>query len=434
MERPLIAFDLSAAMPGSPVRVERHYIADSTNGDLLVRFILQNTQTHALELGAFGMSMVFDQLFTGRTLDTIAESCSFNDPYIGMGAGYIQVVRTTGTGAVMLVLPDHDGAGAGFENWRLLREDPTPRSVTFEGWYEALVYSKAWAENEWKDAGMRWNEGSSLLMQPGSTHNITFRFTPAASVRGDDVQAALSARGIPTATAVPGYILTPAMGTAVGEDGAESIGPVLHLESFSAVQSMRVTPESAIQFTPLVPSTTVPPAADGSKEEGSVSTSIHSSYAVHVPSASAGVGPVQLLVTYADGLVQTISYYVHPDSREQAARYASALSEDYWYNVTGDAFDRAPSFMNWDTRLTPPTGLSSGSTSGDSGSGDSGSSGGQVSTDEASEGSWILQDHHAWVSGISDECGASPAVGMAIKNMLDPDQRQVLVCVCCKHE
>jgi len=71
----LAAVDLTPSLPGSPLSVERHYLEDKETGDLLLRHdfkmnevhgILSKNETSLLEIGSLGISMVFDQLFTGR--------------------------------------------------------------------------------------------------------------------------------------------------------------------------------------------------------------------------------------------------------------------------------------------------------------------------------------------------------------------------------
>ena len=47
-----------------------------------------------------------------------------------------QVVRTTGMNATLLVLPEMGS----FEAWRMLLDDRSARSVTFEGWYALMMH------------------------------------------------------------------------------------------------------------------------------------------------------------------------------------------------------------------------------------------------------------------------------------------------------
>ena len=104
--------------------------------------------------------MVFNNIINGRTLDQAYRTCSFYDPYIGEDAGYVQVVRLSGVGPVLLAVPD---GHTPFEEWKpildrrdretgkgLLGNDPTPRGTTFEGSYDWMVHLAAFAESEWE--------------------------------------------------------------------------------------------------------------------------------------------------------------------------------------------------------------------------------------------------------------------------------------------
>lgn len=197
----LAAFDVTPLLKGSPLQVTRRYIADpatqATLGDILVqhRVMLPSSSKYAVEVGSVEIAMIFDQLFTvraclrvlftsinlrqyllselhvrtrarsmgirlnnyvptylmtsrtwtppakkGRSLAEIGAECSFGDPSIAGGAGYLQVTSAAGTGPVLLVLPENFR----FEAWRMLAEDVCPRGVTFEGFYSMLAHSKAW--------------------------------------------------------------------------------------------------------------------------------------------------------------------------------------------------------------------------------------------------------------------------------------------------
>ena len=59
------------------------------------------------------------QDFVGRTLSQVAHQCSFVEPFLGRGGGFVQVTRATGVGPVLLLLPL---AGTEFEAWRPLRD------------------------------------------------------------------------------------------------------------------------------------------------------------------------------------------------------------------------------------------------------------------------------------------------------------------------
>ena len=61
----------------------------------------------------------------------VAHQCSFVEPYLGLGGGYVQVTRATGIGPVLLLLPT---AGTELEAWRPLRgnEDKMRLDFMFE--------------------------------------------------------------------------------------------------------------------------------------------------------------------------------------------------------------------------------------------------------------------------------------------------------------
>ena len=128
--------------------------------------------------------MIFNNVLNDRTLDQAHAICSFYDPYIGEDAGYLQVTRLNGHGPALVVVPDgktpfeaynpildhkgHWGAAPVFT-------DPTPRGITFEGFYEWMVHSQAYAENEWKNA-QPWNPPTSLTLAPGESKTYGLKF------------------------------------------------------------------------------------------------------------------------------------------------------------------------------------------------------------------------------------------------------------------
>ena len=69
--------------------------------------------------------------------------------YPGGAFGYVQVTRASGKGPVLLILPL---PGTSFEAWRPLKSEDKiygARDFAFEGTFEIMVHSKAWAEAEW---------------------------------------------------------------------------------------------------------------------------------------------------------------------------------------------------------------------------------------------------------------------------------------------
>jgi hypothetical protein len=97
--------DVTSSLPsGTPLKAVRTWTTEG--GTLTLRFTLTNTSGAAVEIGGLGIPMVFNNIMNGRTLDQAYKLCSFYDPYIGEDAGYVQVSQLSGTGPVLLVVPD----------------------------------------------------------------------------------------------------------------------------------------------------------------------------------------------------------------------------------------------------------------------------------------------------------------------------------------
>lgn len=361
-ETTLAAANVDAALEAPEISVERTWATEK--GRLALRFSLTNTSSADVEIGALGMPLVFDNIITGRSLDVAHERCSFAEPYIGGEAGYVEVTRLKGGGPTMLVIPE---AGTPLEAWGpLLNEpledsldpaavffDPTPRNNTFEGFYEWLVASRAYAENEWSGAE-QWNPPTSIELAPGETKEIGLRFVLSADVR--EFETTLHREQRPVAVGVPGYVLP------------TDIEGRLFLDSIQPVASVAVEPEGALTFTPEAD-------VNGWK-----------AYGVR----SLGFGRARVTVTYADGLEQTIHYYVTKPAKETVAGLGRFLTTDAWFEDAGDPFGRSPSVMTWDRDT----------------------------------GAVVTQAKQAWVAGLGDDGGATWLAG-AMKLLGQPNAAEV---------
>ena len=175
----LAAADLANTLPKDiPVTVKRFYEVD--NDELVLRFEITNKTANNIEIGALGIPMIFNNILEGKSLDETHAQNVFFDPYIGMDAGYLEVKRLSGQGPALLVLPKENMA---FEAYRPLLDDPTPRSIVFEGFHEWMVYSKAYADNEWKGVN-QWNTPTSLTLKPNESKNFALRLVLSESIEG----------------------------------------------------------------------------------------------------------------------------------------------------------------------------------------------------------------------------------------------------------
>jgi hypothetical protein len=302
----LQASDITATFGAScPLDVRREWTA--ANGRLALRFHVRNPGAQPVELGAFGAAMVFNNLITGRSLDETHDRCSFADPYIGMDAGYLQVTRLNGQGPALLVIPER---GTSFEAYRPLWDDPTPREVTFEGFYEWMVHTRAYADRDWKNA-QPWNQPTSRVLKPGEEAVYGFRFVLAPSIK--QIEQTLIAERRPVAVGVPGYVLP-----------TDTTGR-LFLHSASPVRSVACEPAQAVSVK----------ADQRPTQHGWRGFTIR----------GMKTGRSRLTVTYADGLRQAIHTFVIPPETEQLRKLGEFHAKRQWFTDPNDPFGRTDSFL-----------------------------------------------------------------------------------------
>jgi hypothetical protein len=349
-----------------PIQVTREWRID--RGQLVMRFSLLNASTSPVEVGTLGIPMVFNNDMNDRSLDEAHVKCVFYDPYIGEDAGYLQVTRLNGHGPVLLVLPD---AKTPFEAYKPILSppwqrrgggattpiftDPTPRWVTFEGFYDWMVHSQAFAENEWKKA-QPWNPPTKLTLNPGQMKIYGVRFVLANSIR--HIEDTLAANHRPVAVGVPGYILPTNM------EGR------LFLNYEQKILSMSVEPEGALSI-----------------ERGTPTSSGWKTFTLH----STQWGRARLTITYADGVVQTIPYFVTKPESQAVADLGNFLTTKQWFVDPNDPFHRSPSAITYDR-------------------------------DSQKQ---VTQDGRAWIAGLGDEGGAGSWLAAAMKEFGEPNKAEL---------
>ncbi len=355
----LAAADLAPTLPPDlPLRVRRYW--ESTGGHLALRFELHNPGTATVEIGALGIPMVFNNILTGRSLDEAHAVASFHDPYIGADAGYLQVTRLSGHGPTLLVVPLGDTP---FEAYNPLLSDPTQRSVTFEGFYEWLAHSRAYAEDEWSGADP-WNPPTSATVAPGETRSYGVRFLLANQIRA--IEPTLLADGRPVAVGVPGYVVP------------MDIEARLFLKHRAGVRSLQVEPPGALTITPSAePAGALAFAAADPADSG------WNAYDVRGRSW----GRARLTVMYEDGLEQTIHYKVIKPAAAAVADLGRFLTTEQWFEVPDDPFGRSPSVISYDY-------------------------------DERRQ---VTEDNRAWIAGIGDEGGSGSWLAAIMKQLVQPD-------------
>ena len=310
----LAAADLTPTLPADcPVQITRRWKLDDHK--LVLEFEVKNKSSSPVEIGALGIPMIFNNLITDfnrnrpRSLDQAHTICSFTDPAICMDAGYVQVTRLNGAGPALVVVEE---GRTPFEAYAPLLEDKTPRSQTFEGFYEWTVHSLAFAEDEWKNA-QPWNPPTSETVAPGATKTFGLKFLVAPEIR--QIEKTLAANHRPVAVGIPGYILP------------TDLDARLFLNYAPKIKSVAVDPEGAIAIS------------KDSAGKGDLK-----SYTLR----GKKWGRARLTVNYEDGLVQTIGYDVIKPERQAVADLGNFLFTKQWFTDTNDPFHRAPSVMTYD--------------------------------------------------------------------------------------
>ncbi|MFB6318158.1 DUF5695 domain-containing protein [Saccharicrinis sp. FJH54] len=304
----LAASNLNGTMPETfPLELTRYW---QKKGDhLVLRFKLVNNTDKDVEIGALGIPMIFNNDLTGKSLDEAHAQNVFYDPYIGMDAGYLQVVSLKGEGKVLLVLPWENSP---FEAYRPLLDDPTPRGITFEGFHEWMIHSKAWADAEWEGVE-QWNTPTEKVLKPGEVYEVGVEFVLADSVK--NIEKTLADHNRPVAVGIPGYVLP------------EDVVGTLFLKAEKGVKSITSEPEGAL-------SVTFDKVTDGNWKKYTVKGNQW--------------GRARLSVTYDDGTLQTINYKVIKPEAEVVADNGHFLTTKQWYENSGDLFDRSPSVITYD--------------------------------------------------------------------------------------
>ena len=359
----LASADLSSTLPADiPLRVVRTWLVE--NGKLVLRFTLENKSKEAIQIGALGIPMIFNNVLNDRTLEQAHAVCSFYDPYIGEDAGYLQVTRLNGHGPALVVVPD---GKTPFEAYNPILDrkgrfgaapiftDPTPRGITFEGFYEWMVHSQAYAENEWRNA-QPWNTPTSLTLKPGESATYGVRFLLSDSIR--HIEKTLAENNRPVAVGVPGYVLP------------QDIEGRLFLKYGRAVSSLKREPAAAIEIRENSPT------RDGQK-----------AYTLRGKTW----GRSRLTVTYDDGTVQTIQYFVTKPEAQVVFDMGHFLTTKQWFTDSADTFHRAPSAITYDRETNQQ----------------------------------VLQDSRVWIAGLSDEGGAGSWLAAVMKEFIQPDREEI---------
>ena len=246
------------------------------------------------------------------------------------------------------------------EGWRFIPEStanaPFYQSQTFEGLYEWQFHTLAYAQNEWAKV-TPWNAPTSFVLQPGQTRTYGLQFNLASSIRG--IEDTLRSAKRPVGVGVPGYILS-----------SDQQGK-LFLNYPSAVQSIGVTPSGALSWT----------SNSDAKTAGWVGYTL----------TARTWGRSRLTITYADGTVQTVHYWVTNPATQNIANLGNFLTTSQWFDNSSDPFRRSPSVISYDREVN----------------------------------AIVRDDPRAWIPGLSDEAGAGSWLAATMKQFAQPNAAEV---------
>ena len=347
----LAAADLSPTL-SADIPLQIHRIWEIYNGKLAMKFEIKNTSNKDVEIGALGIPMIFDNILDGRTLEQTHAKNVFYDPYIGGDAGYLQVTRLSGHAPSLIVAPI---GKTPFEAYNPLNDDSTPRGIAFEGFYEWMVHSKAYAENEWKTAD-QWNTPSSTVLKPGAVKVYALQFILSGTAQ--DTEAKLIENSLPVAVSVPGYVLP---------QNAEA---KLFIKYPKSIKSIKSFPTDALTVTAL-------PIGKSSWLGYAIKGNVW--------------GRAKLLITYSNGVEQSIHYKIIASEKEVIENYGRFLTTKQWFNQSNDIFRRSPSPITYDNEKQQQ----------------------------------VTQDNRAWIAGLSDEGGAGAWLGAIMKQLVQPNKLEI---------
>lgn len=358
----LASADMTATMgAGLPLRIVREWAND--RGTPVLRFTLTNTSSQAVEIGGLGIPMVFDNIITDRTLEQAHAQASFADPYIGRDAGYVQVTRLNGAGPALLVLPERATPLEAYVPIPTLREtkgqdviaEASPRAQTSEGFYDWTIASAAYAQTDWTKAGKPWNEATSFTLAPGERRTIGLRLVAAPSIRA--IEPTLRAQGRPVVVGIPGYVVP------------TDLDATLFVHAPSAITGIASYPAGAL---------------DVARQPGRPGWT-------RLSVRGRQWGRARLTLSYADGSVQTVQYFVTKPLEQTMADLGRFSTTDQWFEGKGDPFGRSPAILTYDREA------------------------GKIAT----------ADPRVWISGMSDEGGAGSWVAAVMKQLDNPDAQEI---------
>ena len=351
-------WDISASFPTSGLQITRQW--SEFDGDVVLSFNVTNSNSTAVTVGGLGMPMEVNNIFSHReAIDTI-NTCSFIEPYIGLQAGYARVTSLTGKGPNMIATPLNGDTK--LEAWNFLYQNVSTytqyQTAAYEGNFAWEIYTGGYSDSYWAGTE-QWNDPTALTLQPGESKTFGVRFSPAGEVQ--DIEADINNLGLPTVIGLPSYVL------------ARDVVGSMYVNHSSPVKGIQVCPDGALTFGDIDQAPAQP----------------WTGYSV-TPSSSY-FGRAKVLISYEDGITQSVHYWVGDSATDAITKYGQFLSNNQWYTNEQDPWRRGPSFMTY----------------------------------QRTSNDFVLQDARTWIAGLMDEAGAGPWVGLGLKQVIQPDAGEI---------
>ncbi|HEX7057655.1 MAG TPA: DUF5695 domain-containing protein, partial [Bacilli bacterium] len=290
-------------------RVDESY--SLANGSLRWQIKVTNTSSQTLEIGDFGLPLPFNEYWTGGNNEEIYETRVVTHSFIGNNSSYITVMRPSGIGPFLLMVPDAS-TGAGFEymdNWRIQDHPGSMWAADQGGWIEGLsVYYIH--SNVIKSTNRGYLPNTSLILAPGASKTYAFKFFKVAN--DQEVKDRLYSEGLVDVTVVPGMIVP-----------TDQIAK-FDLHTIKTITSVAAQYPGETTITPL-----------------GVTGTNHKIYQLTMNH----LGQNNITVYYGDGEKTVLQFYAIESIDAALQRHATFMVQKQQWNVPGDIRDKV--FDDW---------------------------------------------------------------------------------------
>jgi hypothetical protein len=179
------------------------------------------------------------------------------------------------------------------------------QSESFEGYYQWMPRTLAYAETDWSIAEP-WNSPTSQILGPGESLTVGLRFSLVDEIK--NIEATVRTLGLPVVKGLPGYIIP------------QDLQASLLVDSNSTIANISTSPPGAFDIQQSATGLTLNPT-------------------------TGTWGRVRLQIVYENNMVQTVHYSITKSAPDAVHDLGTYLNDKHWWSHGPDRFDRRPSFM-----------------------------------------------------------------------------------------